>query len=368
MRRRISVIALIWGLVHAYIGVRLLPPLHLPPAAVGFATLLLLVVAGAPFTVFLGRRSEQRPLGGATDWIGYTTLGFSSILFVLVLLTDLTFVRVWGVRGEVLSPLLLGGAALLTAIGIRGAQRPRVVRVAVPISGLPADLEGFRIVQLSDLHVGPTIRRRFVQTVVDTANQLDPDVIAFTGDVADGKVPQLRAEVAPLGTLAARYGKFFVSGNHEYYWDANGWMREAERLGFNVLINAHQLIQRGEGRLLVAGVTDAFASHGVPGHRSDPVAAVRGAPPSDVKLLLAHQPRSAYEADEMGFDLQLSGHTHGGQYFPFNILVHFFQPFVAGLHRLERMWLYVSRGTGYWGPPLRLGAPAEITLIELTGA
>jgi len=367
MRRRINVIALVWALFHAYIGVRLLPPLHLPPVWLGAAFVLLVAIAAAPFTAFLGWRSDDRPLGRAAHWIGYTTLGFSSILLVLVLAADLTFVRLWAISGEVLSPALIGCAALLTAVGLWGARRPRVVRVAVPISGLPADLEGFRIVQLSDLHVGPTIRRRFVQTVVDTANRLDPDVIAFTGDVADGKVPQLRAEVAPLAALAARYGKFFVSGNHEYYWDANGWMREAERLGFNVLTNAHQLIQRGEGRLLVVGVTDAFASRGVPGHHSDPAAAVRGAPPSHVKLLLAHQPRSAYAADEMGFDLQLSGHTHGGQYFPFNVLVHFFQPFVAGLHRLERMWLYVSRGTGYWGPPLRLGAPAEITLIELRG-
>jgi uncharacterized protein len=243
-----------------------------------------------------------------------------------------------------------------------------VVRVEVPIGGLPEDLQGFRIVQLSDLHVGPTLKRAFVERIVATANQLQPHLIALTGDVADGLPPALRQEVAPLARLTAPHGKFFVTGNHEYYWDAAGWVRELERLGFDALVNSHRVITHGAGRLLLAGVTDHSASRLVPGHASDPFAAVAGAPESDVRVLLAHQPKSAFAARAAGFDLQLSGHTHGGQYFPFNLLVRLFQPFVAGLHRLEEMWLYVSRGTGYWGPPLRLGAPAEITLIQLTRA
>jgi len=285
-----------------------------------------------------------------------------------VMATDLLWVRAWGVDARTLSLGILGVAVLLTAAGTWGAQRPRVVRVTVPIAGLPKDLEGFRIVQLSDLHVGATIKRPFVRAVVDAANRLDADVVALTGDVADGLVASLRAEVAPLAELRARYGKFFVSGNHDYYWDAAAWHGEVERLGFGVLTNAHRLLTRGTGRLLLAGVTDASASHLMPGHASNPAAALAGAPESDVKVLLAHQPKSAFAARAAGFDLQLSGHTHGGQFFPFNLIVRLFQPFVAGLHRLERMWLYVSRGTGYWGPPLRLGAPSEITQIELTRA
>jgi len=250
----------------------------------------------------------------------------------------------------------------------RWARRPATVRVVdVPIADLPADLVGFRIVQLSDLHVGPTLKRAFVERVVDTANGLDPDLIALTGDVADGFPPALRYDVAPLAALRAPHGKYFVTGNHEYYWDAAGWLRELEDLGFLTLVNTHRVIRRGAGRIVLAGVTD-LSSRGLPGHRSDPAAAVAGAPESDVRVLLAHQPKSAFAAHAAGYDLQLSGHTHGGQYFPFNILVRLFQPFVAGLHRLEAMWLYVSRGTGYWGPPLRLGAPAEITLIQLTRA
>src|SRR3989449_4314942 len=212
--------------------------------------------------------------------------------------------------------------------------RSRVVDV--PITGLPSDLEGFRIAQLSDLHVGPTLKRDFVERVVNTTNGLHPDLIALTGDVADGFPPALRDEVAPLAGLVAPHGKYFVTGNHEYYWDAAGWVHELEGLGFSALVNGHQVIHRGVGRIVLAGVTD-LSSRGLPGHTSDPAAAIAGAPESDVRVLLAHQPKSAFAARTAGYDLQLSGHTHGGQYFPFNLLVRLFQPFVAGLHRLQAM-------------------------------
>jgi uncharacterized protein len=288
-------------------------------------------------------------------------MGLSSMLIVFFLISDILRLPAWGFGVERVGLTILLGAVLFTVIGVIQARRPRVVRVSVPIADLPADLAGFKIVQLSDLHVGSTIQRSFVDRVVDRANALAPDLVAVTGDVADGFVPELRDHVAPLGRLRAPLGTFFVTGNHEYYWDPRGWMRELERLGIDVLSNEHRLIERGRGRLLLAGVTDLSAA-------SNPHAAVAGAPDSDVRILLAHQPRSAFAAQDAGFDLQLSGHTHGGQYFPFNVLVRLFQPFVAGLHRLEAMWLYVSRGTGYWGPPLRFGAPSEITLIELTAA
>ena len=288
-------------------------------------------------------------------------MGLSSMLIVFFLISDILRLPAWGFGVERVGLSILLGAVLFTVIGVIQARRPRVVRVTVPIADLPADLAGFKIVQLSDLHVGSTIQRSFVDRVVDRANALAPDLVAVTGDVADGFVPELRDHVAPLGRLRAPLGTFFVTGNHEYYWDPRGWMRELERLGIDVLSNEHRLIERGRGRLLLAGVTDLSAA-------SNPHAAVAGAPDSDVRILLAHQPRSAFAAQDAGFDLQLSGHTHGGQYFPFNVLVRLFQPFVAGLHRLEAMWLYVSRGTGYWGPPLRFGAPSEITLIELTAA
>lgn len=364
----VSVIISSWMLLNVYVGERLLAPGTLPIGwrVTGWAGILLLALG--PVAALWAGRAERLPAKRVVEVAGFTAMGLSSLLIVFALAGDVLHARAWlGAGGFRVA--VVGGALVVLAIGLWRARRPAVVRVVdVPITGLPSDLEGFRIVQLSDLHVGPTLKRDFVQRVVNTANGLDPDLIALTGDVADGFPPALRDDVAPLAGLRAPHGKYFVTGNHEYYWDAAAWLHELERLGFNLLVNAHRVIQHGTARLVLAGVTDLSASSGVSGHRSDPAAAVAGAPESDVRVLLAHQPKSAFAARAAGYDLQLSGHTHGGQYFPFNVLVRLFQPFVAGLHRLEAMWLYVSRGTGYWGPPLRLGAPAEITLIQLTRA
>ena len=363
----ILVIAGLWTLLHVYVGQRLLAPTSLAPGwrVVGWVGILLLVLA--PFVALGAGRTERLPAKRGLEVVGFTGMGLSSLLIVFALAGDALHARAWlGVGGFQLA--VVGGAMAVLLIGLWRARRPAIVRVVdVPITGLPSDLEGFRIAQLTDLHVGATLKRDFVERVVDTTNGLQPDLIALTGDVADGFPPALRDEVAPLAGLEAPHGKYFVTGNHEYYWDAAGWVRELEGLGFSALINGHRVIRRGTGRIVLAGVTD-LSSGGLPGHNSDPAAAVAGAPASDVRVLLAHQPKSAFAARAAGYDLQLSGHTHGGQYFPFNLLVRLFQPFVAGLHRLEAMWLYVSRGTGFWGPPLRLGAPAEITLIQLVRA
>jgi predicted MPP superfamily phosphohydrolase len=363
----ILVVAALWTLLHVYVGQRLL--VQAPPALgwrlLGWVAMVLLVVA--PFVALFAGRTERLPAKRGLEVAGFTAMGLSSLLIVFALAGDAMHARAWlGVGGFQLA--VVGGAVAVLLVGLWRARRPATVRVVdVPIAGLPVDLEGFRIAQLSDLHVGPTLKRDFVERVVDTTNGLEPDLIALTGDVADGFPRALRDEVAPLAGLVAPHGKYFVTGNHEYYWDAAGWVRELEGLGFRALVNGHHVIRQGTGRIVLAGVTD-LSSRGLPGHMSDPAAAVAGAPKSDVRVLLAHQPKSAFAARAAGYDLQLSGHTHGGQYFPFNLLVRLFQPFVAGLHRLEAMWLYVSRGTGYWGPPLRLGAPAEITLIQLTRA
>jgi len=187
--------------------------------------------------------------------------------------------------------------------------------------------------------------------------------------LVDGSVQQLSSHTAPLAGLAARHGVYFVTGNHEYYSGERAWTQEIRRLGLRVLKNEHVVLQHDDEALVLAGVTDYGAHHFDPAQQSDPAAALRGAP-SDaaVKILLAHQPSSAQAAANAGFDLQLSGHTHGGQFWPWNLFVHFFQPFTGGLHRLKNLWVYVSRGTGYWGPPNRFGVPSEITHIRLVPA
>jgi hypothetical protein len=234
---------------------------------------------------------------------------------------------------------------------------------------LPQALHGFTIAQITDLHVGPTIGRDHVEAIVVAVNELRADMVAITGDLVDGSVRQLASQIEPLTRLASRHGTFFVTGNHEYYSGAQAWLHELRRLGLNVLMNEHVVVEHDGAELVVAGVTDYGAHHFDPSHRSDPAAAIDGAPPSAAaKVLLAHQPRSAIAAAEAGFHLQLSGHTHGGQFLPWNWFVRLQQPFTAGLDRLDRLWVYTSRGTGYWGPPKRFGAPSEITCLRLVAA
>ncbi|HSV34877.1 MAG TPA: metallophosphoesterase, partial [Ramlibacter sp.] len=258
----------------------------------------------------------------------------------------------------------------ITLIGFLNARRTaRVVTVEIAIPGLPAPLAGFTIVQISDIHVGPTIRHRYVEGIVEAVNRLQPDLVAITGDLVDGSVAELAAQVAPLGRLVSRHGSFFVTGNHEYYSGVGPWLAELKRLGIRVLLNEHVVIERDSAQLVLAGVADFSAGYFEESHRSDPQAALAGAPNSaGARVLLAHQPRSAPAAASAGFDLQLSGHTHGGQFLPWTYFVRFQQPFTAGLHRVGRMWVYVSRGTGYWGPPKRFGAPSEITQVRLVAS
>jgi hypothetical protein len=259
----------------------------------------------------------------------------------------------------------------MSLVGFVNARRiAAVVQVDVPIKGLPAALHGFAIAQISDIHVGPTIKHGYLQAIVRAVNTLQVDMVAVTGDLVDGTVAELAHHVAPLAGLTSTHGTYFVTGNHEYYSGAHAWIDELERLGIRVLMNEHVVLQHGQAHarhaLVLAGVADYSAGHFDASHRSDPHAALAGAPAqASVRVLLAHQPRSAHEAEKAGFDLQLSGHTHGGQFWPWNFFVRFQQPFTAGLHRLEKLWIYTSRGTGYWGPPKRFGAPSEITHLRL---
>ena len=274
--------------------------------------------------------------------------------------------------GTALAVPLLAGVVTLWGL-FNARRRAAVVRVDVPIANLPASLHGFSIAQISDIHVGPTIKGPYLQSIVDAVNGLKADMVAVTGDLVDGSVRNLAPHVAPLANLSSRHGTYFVTGNHEYYSGAHAWVAELRRLGVTVLMNEHVVLRHGplspQAELVLAGVADHGAHHFDPAHRSDPHAALLGAPASAaVKVLLAHQPRSAPAAAQAGFDLQLSGHTHGGQFWPWNLFVPLQQPFTAGLHRLQQLWVYTSRGTGYWGPPKRFGAPSEITHLRLVPA
>jgi predicted MPP superfamily phosphohydrolase len=368
-------------LLHVYVGARLLPDLPAPEVTLVVGGLLLAASALLIPFAFRWRRSRAVGVRRLLMWSGLVALGAFSTLVVLTLVRDAillalvvlaSFLPLGGPAARIAWACALAVpalTALLTLIGYANARRVARVRdVEIPIASLPPALAGFTIAQITDVHVGPTIERDHVDAVVDAVNALDADLVAITGDLVDGSVSELAHHTAPLARMAARHGVFFVTGNHEYYSGVQPWIVELRHLGIRVLLNEHVVVEHEGERVVVAGVTDVGAHHFVPSHRSDPQKAIAGAPADAVKLLLAHQPRSAAAASHAGFDLQLSGHTHGGQFLPWNFFVRFQQPFTAGLARLGRLWVYTSRGTGYWGPPKRLGAPSEITRLRLVTA
>jgi uncharacterized protein len=361
-----------------YIGWRLLSGLRIGP--VGIAVGVGLLIGCCLFIPFSMRTRalKNRKLADRLAWVGLTAMGFFSSLFVLTLLRDVVLLgahsflsggqaQLWIERSAQLTLYL---ALFVTFAGmIIARRRPRIVEIMIPVVDLPHALHGFSIAQISDVHVGPTIKRGFVEGIVRRVNDLKVDLIAVTGDLVDGSVQQLSAHTAPLAGLTARHGAYFVTGNHEYYSGERAWTEEIRRLGLRVLKNEHVVLKHDGASLILAGVTDYSAHHFDPAQRSDPEAAMRGAPvDAGARVLLAHQPSSAMAAAEAGFDVQISGHTHGGQFWPWNLFIHFFQPFSSGLHRLKNLWIYVSRGTGYWGPPNRFGVPSEITRIRLVPA
>jgi predicted MPP superfamily phosphohydrolase len=372
---------LLSALLHFYIGWRIVPALE--PAWMAWGLALLLSASALLMPLSRGARRLRDPVvADRLAGVGLWFMGLFSSLFVLTLLREGLLLGGWlvlALRPDAfdLAELTAATAAAvplialaMTLIGLVNARRTAgVVAVDVPIAGLPDALHGFTIAQISDVHVGPTIKQRYLEAIVVAVNRLGADMVAVTGDLVDGPVHRLAAHVAPLARLQSRHGTFFVTGNHEYYSGVLGWIAELRRLGLRVLLNEHVVLRHGEASVVVAGVTDHGAHRYAEHHRSDPVAALAGAPDeAAVRILLAHQPRSAAGAEPAGFHLQLSGHTHGGQFWPWNVFVRLQQPFTAGLHRWRALWVYTSRGTGYWGPPKRFGAPSEITRVRLVPA
>lgn len=371
---------LVLGLLHAYIGLRLFPVLALPAPLLTLGWLLLAASAILQPLSLVLREGMAPAWRDRLSWVAMLAMGLFSSLLVFTLLRDVFLLGLSAIEGALsISPLppafmsdtaqfVLVAAVLVSVLGFFNARRlARVVEVEVPLRNLPPALHGFRIAQISDIHVGPTIKRNYLERIVGRVNGLQADLVAITGDLVDGRVRDLADHTRPLASLKSRHGSYFVTGNHEYYSNAPEWIDEMRRLGLTVLMNEHVVLDHDGAPLVVAGVTDYSAGGFYESHRSDPLAALRAAPEA-VSVLLAHQPRSAGAAAEAGFDLQISGHTHGGQFWPWNHFVPLQQPFTAGLHRIQELWVYVSRGTGYWGPPKRFGAPSEITCLTLVPA
>jgi predicted MPP superfamily phosphohydrolase len=327
--------------------------------------------AALPVLMFRGHgRRHSDPAARAGD----TLLGVIWVLFAWSLIGNVLrlVLLIVGVADPARSRIMAASVAAVVVVllvwGYGEAMRvPRVRRLDIVVPRLGRGLDGLRVVLLTDTHYGPIDRARWSARVVAVVNALDADIVCHTGDIADGTVEQRREQAAPLGDVRAALAKVYVTGNHEYFGDAQGWLDHMDRLGWQALHNRHIVVARGGARLVVAGVDDRTAgSSGLPGHRPDHDAALGGAPPDAPTLLLAHQPKQIDGAVAKGVDLQLSGHTHGGQIWPFHYLVRTDQPVLQGLSRHgKRTQLYTSRGTGFWGPPFRVFAPSEITLLTL---
>ncbi len=365
----LAMVGLVLGL-HYYLGTRLFVGLAQPWAGVAWAVLwcaFLCIPLGVVFGRVLPRAAALK-----VQWVGFIWMGAFGIMLTATAASDLLL---WGAAHASTGASSLGSAQPLGVLaltvpalvyGFRAARgTPSIVRVTVPVKGLGRGLDGYRIVQLTDIHIGDTLGREFLARVVDAVNALKPDAIAVTGDAIEGSVKKVRDEVAPFAELLARDGKFYVTGNHEYYHGGSAWEAEMARLGFTVLHNAHHVVSRDGAQLVIAGVTDLEGARFSEHHRPDPDAAFAHAPAGAPRVLLAHQPRFAKHVTKHDVALQLSGHTHGGQMFPFMFFVRLQQPVIAGFKRLWGVPVYTSRGTGYWGPPFRIGPSSEITEITL---
>jgi predicted MPP superfamily phosphohydrolase len=398
------VVLLAMVLLHGYLWWRLVRGTTQPGRTRRLLTLLTVVLALLPTLAVLLRSRVPRAVATPLDGVGYSWLGLVFYLFLATLVAEpIRLVVPSGPRrgprsrDEAASPdtgmaagrgaicadrdligrrlflsrtLAVGAAAV--AVGTAGTgvvlanSAPVVRRVAIHLPRLDPALAGLRIVTFSDGHLSATYGGRRFERVVETVNAQRPDVVAIVGDLVDGEVDELREDVAPLADLVSEQGVFFVTGNHEYYVDTAAWLRHLPTLGVDVLRNERVPIRRGSASVDLAGIDDRTAAgSGVPGHGADLDAALDGRDDDVPVVLLAHQPVQVAQARRAGVDLQLSGHTHGGQLWPFDYAVLLDQPVVEGWSTHGGTQLYVTSGAGYWGPPMRVGARPEVTVIEL---
>ena len=345
----------ILGAAHYYVWLRFVAATHLAAPWHAIATVAVVLLAPSLPVATLGLRRLPRATARPLVWTAYTAFGLAVYLLLAAGVTHLVC-AIAGVPPRTAALVGVLGAVATVVYGIAHVARgPIVRRVRIALPGLPAAAEGYTIAQLTDVHIGPILGERFAADVVAKVNALGADLIAITGDLVDGDLGELRRHVEPLRQLAARDGVYAVTGNHEYYWQTDAWLEHLRSLGLRILRNERVAIA---GAFELAGVDDSTAGEDVP-------RALAGRNPALPVVLLAHHPRTIERAVAAGVALQLSGHTHGGQLLPLGWLSRLFEPHVAGLARFGATWLYVSEGTGFWGPPMRIGTSCEIALITL---
>jgi hypothetical protein len=390
----LSLLALV-GLVHWYLWLRLVRGTTAPGRVRRFGTAAAVLLATLVPATLVGGRVLPPAVARWLSWPGYLWIGLLFYLLLgLLIIEPVRLAIAVGPRrtnGDGVAPtatlvatrrvlLARTGAAVVgaAAVGVVGygvrtaLGPPGITRLTVPLPRLPPGLDGLRIAVVADIHLGPVLGRRHAERIVRLINEQDADLVAIVGDLVDGTVEQLGEAAAPLRDLVNTHGSFFVTGNHEYYSGAAPWLRELARLGVHPLANERAEIRASgnSGVLDLAGVNDLTGANVRDGTSTGPDydRALGGRDPGRPVVLLAHQPVQVHEAARRGVDLQLSGHTHGGQMFPFHAVVRARQPVLHGLHRFGDTRLFVTRGAGFWGPPVRVGAPPEIAIVRLATA
>ena len=374
---RFILFLLTWGALNAFLTWRFLAGWQVArPVKIAFCVLVIASLVIMPLAFSIG--------GTWFKTIAFLLMGLLALVYTLIIVRDVALLVAWLLHKfdffpDAVSPqrralfkdvanwgILAGASTVGLAAAVNARQMPKVREIQIPIKDLPKALEGFSIAQVSDIHIGSTVRAEKIAHIAEQVQQLKPDMYTITGDLIDGTVADLGEQVKALLNVNSPHGTYFCTGNHEYYSGALGWCEFLQAQGVQVLNNAHQVIEVPGGKIMMAGVTDLHGARFIESHRCQPGLACENAPEDvDVKILLAHQPKVAFLTEPGQYDLQLSGHTHGGQYFPYNYLIHLVQKYVAGLYRHEDMWVYVNRGTTFWGPPMRLGPEQEITLLKL---
>ena len=379
-----AVVIVVLLLIHGYVAWRIIPIIGISFFQSIVAYTVILLFSLMPLLPILLRMSgSESKIIDRLSLLGYTSLGFFTLSFIIFITKDFIFQLYPLIEGlfhtkqpvdyskrdflkKSVSIAMIGLAGTGTGFGFYSSRKgPTVINQDIFLESLPPGFENFTIAQISDLHVGPTIKRPYVENVFEKIAFQNPDLIVITGDLVDGSVKYLSPELEPFKDMIAPYGTYFVTGNHEYYSGAEPWLDETDKLGMKNLINTNEIISKFGDEIAIAGITDLNAHQINLSHKSDPERALASLPKDITKIVLAHQPNSIHAVHKVGADLQLSGHTHGGQFWPFTYPVKLASTYLAGYYDHFGTKIYVNRGTGYWGPPLRIGVPAEITMISL---
>ena len=383
-----SIVFLVFTSLSIYIGKRFISGMGLEGMQ-KWTVLFFCVVAAQllPLPLFLRIADINIPYRNTLSIFCYILLAYMSFLFAFTVIKDVFIIMAAAIGkikslvsnelfhvdesrriflGKAINVFMVFFSGTLLGYGVYQARcNIEVKKVQVPEDKLNGKLKDLKIIQITDVHVGLSIKKDFIEKLVNKINALKADLIFFTGDAVDGTVSELREDFSPFRRLKATMGKYFVTGNHEYYSGAEDWIKELRGMGFKVLINENEIVEYNGEKILIAGVPDYKATDFLPNHHHDPAKAKETDKEYSYSILLAHQPKSIFDSSKEKYDLQVSGHTHGGQFFPWTFFVKLQQPYTSGLHKHASTWIYVSKGTGYWGPPVRVGSTAEITQIQI---